>query len=188
MSSLRHLRIDVQVRNRWIDRELDYRDHWRYPERPFDLCMLENLDTLRIPLKLFIGPDEISMHSSTDVLPAALKTLVLFVDLQLHRAERLDNEESEWRGDEGDGQFISDPQSCAQTIRLATEFLQDIHWCADRSFTNLRTLILEYKIDDGFGDRDWSVRDKAMREFIARLQVLEASFQTQGIHFNLTAL
>lgn len=128
------------------------------------------------------------MHSSSDVLPTTLRTLALFVDLQLHLSEPLEDEESEWIGGEGDGNAISVPLSCAQTIRLALEFLQDIHWCANRHFPNLSTLILQYKIDDDLGDRDWSVRNGAMGEFMARLQALAGSFQTQGINFSLTAL
>ncbi|KAG6354037.1 hypothetical protein INS49_005008 [Diaporthe citri] len=149
MRSLRHLNIDIQARNTWGDRFQQYRELWGQSGEPSNLCVLPNLETLRIPLRLFMESDEVSMYDSSDVLPATLKTLVLFVDLQLHRAEPLANEQSEWRGDQVDGYLISDPRSCAQTIRMTIEFLENIYWCAPTDFRYLRTLILEYKIDAG---------------------------------------
>lgn len=97
--------------------------------------------------------DEVSMHRSSNVLPATLKTLVLTIDLQLHSPEPLYNEESEWIGN-GGGHPAADRRSCAETIRLAIEFLDDIQECAHSAFPHLRALTLEYKIDEDFGDRD----------------------------------
>lgn len=187
MGSLRHLSINIQVWNTWRDRFLDYRGLWGHPDRPFDLRALPNLETLRIPLRLFMAPDEISMHNASDVLPVTLETLVLSIDLQVHRLESSDEEESEWIWKQGDGYSISDPRSCAQTIRLALDFLDDILWCASSGYLSLRTLILEYKIDD-FGDQDWSFRDEALEEFTMRLGVLRQEFQSHGIRFSLVAL
>lgn len=189
MRSLRHLRIDVQAGNSWGDRFRQYRELWGRPDEPFDLCELPNLQTLRVPLRLFVESDEDSMHSSIDVLPDTLDTLVLFVDLQLHLAEPLANEESEWRGHQVDGYFISDPRSCAQTIWLVVEFLQDIIYrLAESDFSNLETLVLEYKIDHDFGGRDWSFRNEAMGEFMGTLEHLRESFGMQGVNLSWVEL
>lgn len=187
MGSLRHLSINIQVRNAWSDRFLDYRGLWGHLDRPFDLRVLPNLKTLRIPLRLFMAPDEISMHNANDVLPVTLETLVLCIDLQVHRLESPNREVSEWSWDQGDEHSISDPRSCAQTIRLALDFLEDILWCASSEYRNLRTLILEYKIDD-FGDRDWSFRNEALGKFTMRIDVLRQEFQRHRIRFSLVAL
>lgn len=187
LGSLRHLSINIQVWNTWRDRFLDYRGLWGHPDRPFDLRVLSNLETLRIPLRLFMAPDEISMHDASEVLPVTLETLVLYIDLQVHRLESPDREVTEWRWDQGDGYPISDPRSCAQTIRLALGFLEDILWCASSRYRSLRSLILEYKIDD-FGDRDWPFRNEALGKFMMRLDVLRQELQRHGIRFSLVAL
>lgn len=192
MRSLRHLTIDIQVINYWGERIQRYHQFWDHPGQPFDLCELPILETLRIPLRLFMDPNETSIHRSNEVLPARLKTLVLFIELQLHCAGPLDEEESEWVGEECDQaeeSYISDRRSCALTARLAVEFLQDIiDQCANSHFQHLRTLILEYKIHDHFGGQDWSFGNKAMGNFMAQLQKIKASFGMQGSNFSWITL
>lgn len=190
MRSLRHLDINIQAQNCWSDRLLEYRQLWVAPDQPFGLCVLPHLETLRIPLRLFMGPDELSMHRSSHVLPPTLKTLVLSIDMQLHRTYPPSSEESEleWRGSGGGRLLIFDHRSCSETIRLAIEFLQDIQECADSAFPELYTLTLEYKIDDDFGDRDWSFRHAAMMEFRGRLLFLRELFHAQMIRFSWMAI
>lgn len=187
MRSLLNLNINIQARNGWGDRFQEYCGLWVRPWAPFDLCELDSLETLKIPLRLFMEIDEVSMHRSSSVLPATLETLVLTIDLQLHSPEPLYNEESVWRGN-GDGRPAADRRSCAETIRLAIEFLEDIQECAGSAFPDLRTLTLEYKIDEDFGDRDWSFRTEALEEFLGKLQYLRAGFHTQMVHFSWKAL
>lgn len=187
MSCLRHLNIAIHARNRYSDRSWECDDPEDDPEQAFDLRVLPNLETLKIPLRLFMKPDGESMHRSRHVLPATLKTLVLFVDLQPNTAEPLYNEESEWV-DEGFGYSVWYPQSCAQSIQLTIEFLKDIKRCALIRLPKLRRLTVEYEVDDYTDGRDRSFRDAAMGEFMARLQEFGESFGRRSITFRSIAL
>lgn len=187
MSSLRHLSIAIHARNRYSDWSWERGDAEDDPEQAFDLRVLPNLETLKIPLRLFMEPDGESMRRSRHVLPATLKTLVLFVDLQPNTAEPLYSEESQWV-DDGFGYSVWYPRSCAQSLQLTIEFLNDIKRCARRRFPNLRELTVEYEEDDYTGGRDRSFRDAAMGEFMARLQKFGASFERKRITFRSIAL
>lgn len=183
MSSLRHLSIAVHTKNRYSTRSWHLYYFWGNP-KAIDLRVLPRLETLKIPLLLFKDPDADSMCKSQLVLPATLKTLVLFVDLRPNTARRYYTEESEW---EHKGYVFSISRSCGQSIRLTIDFLNDIKRCAHGTFPRLCKVTVEYKMDKYTGG-DRSFRDAAMEYFIAQLRRLEAEFGMQGINFSLIAL
>lgn len=187
MSCLRHLGIAIHARNRYSDRSWEYHGRRGDPEQVFDLRVLPNLETLKVPLRLFMEPDGNSMCKSRRVLPATLMTLVLFVDLVPNTAQSLYNEESEWE-DNSYGYSIWYPRSCAQSIRLTIDFLDDIKRCAHRRFPSLRKLTVEYEMDEDTGSRDHSFRDTAMGGFTARLQKFGELFEKKGITFRSIAV